>query len=123
MSMHVFIAEPASPGRYGGVVGALAYLFEKRLVQQTLRERTRGVVHDRALRCLRRWKQVGLGLAPRFIVQCEPAQEAAVGAEHIVQQSRREKLFDRVPTQVEMAPTLIDLMIEINLRRLNSHHR
>ena len=124
MSMHVFIAQPASPGRYGGVVGALAHLFEKWLVQQTLRERTRGVVHDHALRRLRRWKQVGLGLAPCFIVQCEPPQEAAVGAEHIVQQSRRKKLFDRIPTQVEMAPALIDLMIEIHLRRLEfPHHR
>ena len=53
-----------------------------------------------------------------FIVQGEPPQEAAVGAEHIVQKSRREKLFDCVPTQVEMAPALIDLMIEIHLRRL-----
>ena len=118
MSMHIFIGEPALPGRNGGVVGARAYLVEKRIVQQTLRKRTGGVVHHGALRHLRQWKQISLGLAPRRLVERESLQKGAVRSKHVVQQPGREQFFNRVPAQIKMSPALIDLVIEIHLRRL-----
>jgi hypothetical protein len=89
----------------------------RRQIHQGRQRRSTSAHRPPAGRLFRR-HHARIRLAPRAVVLGEPPQTIGVGREHVVQQAGREQLLDRIPGQMQVAGALVDLVIEIDLRRL-----